>query len=416
MVKKKVIVFLSIAFSLTILVVIAIAITTSKHQENSINKINNASVKECNAELTWKELPSNCMFVLDDSYCICKDQIVYNADTTEQYPNISETILLYKIDTGEKKEIIQYPKGYNTLGYISYKDNIFWIEHYTERGDIISGKWKIKSYNISSSEITTIDQGEFDDFQKYAYENISFSDERMLFPVNIDVADDMLVYNKLFDKDGILNIQIVLYNITNGETEIVAQSNDYINDYFYDVSISDGYVVYNRYYEKNDNKNFRPTTYKYCDIYLYNIKNKKTEKITDKDFFIDIDADNGKIAAARIPVLENGQEKFACMQIALYDIKDKAWSIVLHNESPIYDKKEYLMVGNPKIMEDFVIWQDNTVTTHRVIYNYRNNSFIQLPVLDEQSDTSIINATEKKIVCLEIRGDGSDHMYIVAEE
>lgn len=60
----------------------------------------------------------------------------------------------------------------------------------------------------------------------------------MLLPMNIDISENNLVYNRIVEENNNLLFEVVMYNLENG---------------------------------KNNYSFFRPTTYKYCDIYVYDI-------------------------------------------------------------------------------------------------------------------------------------------------
>lgn len=290
-------------------------------------------------------------------------------------------------------------------------DSIYWIEHYVERTQKVSGKWAIKAYNLHTEMIQTIDQGAFDDFQKYAYEDISFADSMMLFPVNMDISQDTLVYNRVIEEENLLNTQIAAYNVKTKTLEIIAQGTDHVNDYVFDAAVSGNNIVYNKYHEKNSDQLLRPTTYKYCDMYVYNLENQETRQISKNDFFINLEIDNERIAAVRIPEKEEGQGIFARMQITVFDMNRKTGDIVLHCESPIYNEKNDLNIGNPEFMKDFLIWQDYALPDNMYIYNCRTNEFVKIPAKGNPNRTGIIGVTEKSLTVLEMHDDEESKMY-----
>lgn len=410
MVKKHLLIFSGL--SVFLLLVIAFAITNNKN-EYDLSNLNEPNMCEYREELSYKNLPSECLFVLNDTYCICKDISDLNVNSSEQYPDAKETIYLYNSEEGKYKKILEYPLGYSTFGYVMSKNNIFWIEHYVDRKERNSGGWQIRKYSLDTSEIITVDEGQFNDFQRFAYDDISFSDPMMLFPVNIDISNDILVYNRVIEKDEILNTQIIAYDINKEKLEIVTQGKDHVNDYVFDVSISENYIVYNKYHEKNIDYNLRSTTYKYCDVYVYNLENGKTEQLSKNDFFINLELSNKKVAAVRIPEREKDQDVFARMQLIIFDIEKKTGSIVLNHKSPIYENRNDLTIGNPKFIKKYLVWQDNALQNHMNIYNYQTNMFLEIPEKNSFNDTAIIDAIDNSLVVLEVDEDGSDNMYKV---
>lgn len=414
MVKKLSLILIS---TVVVMVLVVIYITTNTHNHNNRYSQFIHSEKGClkkyEKKVEYRRLPEDCINVLNNEYCICKNSIDESKDVATQYPELSETIYLYNIKNGTKEKIANLEKGYNSINYIFENNHIYWIEHYVNRDKNVSGNWKIKEYSVEGKKIKIIDEGNFEDFEKYEFEDINFADSSMLYPANIDVSNNNMVYNRIREKNGNLVFEIVLYNIENSSFSVIAQGDDYRNEYLYDVAISGDTIIYSKYHEKNDDKYFRPTTYKYCDLFMYNLKTKKETRLSEKDFLINIDIFDENIAAARVPEGEAGQDVFARMQIVTTSKTEEKWKIILDYKSPIYNNLKDLSIGNPTFSGNYLVWQDNTVMDNMYVYNYKENEFIKVPTPNVDSEFSIVGVKENNLFILETGKDGTSCMYSV---
>ncbi len=414
MVKRLSLILTSVVF---VMVLVVILITTNTHNYNiETNQFINREkgyLKDYEKQIEYRKLPEDCISILNNEYCICKSSIDESKNEASQYPELRETIFLYNVENGSKEKIANLEKGYNSIKYIFENNHIYWIEHYVKRDDNVSGNWKIKEYNIESKEIKTVDEGSFEDFGKYEFEDINFADSVMLYPVNIDVSNNNMVYNRVREQNGNLVFEIVLYNIENSSFSVIAKGEDYRNEYLYDVAISGDTVIYSKYYGKNDDKYFRPTTYKYCDLFMYDLKTKKETRLSEKEFLINIDIFEEKIVAARVPEGEEGQDVFARMQLVTTSKTEEKWKIVLDYKSPIYNNLKDLSIGNPTFSGDYLVWQDNTVPDNMYVYNYRENNFTKIPIPYLDSEFSIVGVAENNLFVLETSKDGTSCMYSV---
>lgn len=275
MVKRRI--FATVIVLTVTLVAIYIAnVTYKRHLSDNSTEV---KVITYGDKVEYDRLPNDCIGILNDKYAVCKDIIELEPGSTQQYNDVKEYLYLYDIKTGERELINEGATNNISIKHIIEDDNIFWVEQLIHREKTTSGKWAIKEYNIKSKKMNVIDEGEFEDFEKYSYDDIDFSNERMLFPVNMDVSGNKLVYHRVVENGANLNFEIVLYDIITGEKEIIAIGEDYINEYYYDVAINNNYVLYNKYHGKNKDNSFRDTTYKYCDLYAYNITTKQKKKL-----------------------------------------------------------------------------------------------------------------------------------------
>ncbi len=409
MVKKRIFATASILFVTLVAIFIA---TNVGDKGNLLDRPQKNNVTVYKNKVEYEELPTDCIELLNDKYAICKKVVDLEPDSTFQYTESKETSYLYNIKTGERKLIGEGSISSVALKHIIQNNNVFWIEQQINKKEN-SGKWAIKEYSIESEKIKVIDEGNFENFTNYLYEDIDFSNEGMLFPINMDVSGNKLVYHRVVETEKNLKFEVVLYDITTGEKEIIASGEDYVNEYYYDVAINNNYVVYNKYHEKNNDNSLRDTTYKYCDLYAYNITTKQKKEITKNDFLINLDINDEYFLAVRVPENEKEQKSFARMQIVMMDIEDLNEKIVLNYKSPIYKNKEDLQIGNPTFMGDYIVWQDNSTVEHMYIYDYRKECFVKIPTPNSESDFSIVGVKENSLMVLELKKNGMDSLYRV---
>lgn len=417
MVKKNLLILTSVIFVIVMVVISITTITNDYNREMSqFISIEKGHLKEYNKKIEYRKLPDDCVSILNNEYCICKSAVDETKNEITQYPELRETIFLYNLKNGSKEKITKLEKGHNSIKYILENNHIYWIEHYVKRESNVSGNWKIQDYNMETKEIKTVDEGSFENFEKYEYEDINFAEADMLYPMNIDVSDDNMVYNRIREENGTLVFEIVLYNIEDSCFSVIAKGKNYRNEYLYDVAISKDMVVYSKYYEKNDDKYFRPTIYKYCDLFMYDLKTKKETRLSEKEFLINIDIVDGYIVAARVPEGEKGQDVFARMQLVTRENAEEKWKIVLDYKAPIYNNLKDLNIGNPTFSSKYLIWQDNTVQDNMYVYNYIENDFIKIPTPYLDSEFSIVGVAENSLFVLETRKDSTSCMYSVIIE
>lgn len=408
MVKKRVL------YAIIAIAVVTAAVSMVKNTKSAAN----LSIVEYNGPVEYDELPKDCLAILSDDFAVCKAVVDLEPNSTMQYPKQKESLYLYNIKTRSKENISNSPEGYVSLGHILSNDNLFWIEQYVNRENVISGKWEIKKYNIKSKYLTTIDSGKFDNFQKYSYDDINFSDKNMLFPMNLDIANNKMVYNRVSDDGSNLNFEIVLYDIQSSESKVIATGKNHVSEYYYDVAVSDKYVLYNKYHEKNDDKQLRATTYKYCDLYAYDIENGKTKQISENDFFINLDLNNDYFLAVRVPGTDKNkpQTGFAKMQVYMIEIKTSLGGDVVNYKSPIYQNKEDLNIGNPTFTGNYIAWQDYGATTHMHIYNYAKKYFVKIPEANSEGSFSIVGANDDNLLVSELTKEDAYKLYRVKIE
>ncbi len=410
MVKKRIFAVVIVLVVTLMAIYIAINVTYKRHFSDCSRE---TKITTYTDKIEYDRLPDDCITILNDHYAICKDIVELQTGSTQQYNDVGEYTYLYNIKTGKRELINECITNNISLKHIIEGDRIFWIEQLIYREETTSGKWAIKEYNIKSKKTNIIDEGEFEDFKQYAYKDIDFSDANMLFPTNIDVHGNKLTYNRVVDIGGQLNFEIILYDVKSKNMEIIASGKNYISEYYYDVAINEKYVIYNKYHEKNIDNSFRNTTYKYCDLYLYDIEKKHTKEIIKNDFIINLDINNKFVLAARVPENEAGQDIFARMQLILIDVQKESKTITLSYKSPIYKGKKDLQIGNPTFVGKYIVWQDNSTINHMNMYNYKSNEFVKIPTLDNGEELSIVSAADNSLMVLGLNKDGKDFLYRV---
>lgn len=90
----------------------------------------NISVKNYTNNVEYEKLPSDCISILNNEYCICKSSIDLNQNSNLQYTQFKETLYLYNIKTGNKEKVIECEDGHNTIKHIIGDGRVFWMEHY----------------------------------------------------------------------------------------------------------------------------------------------------------------------------------------------------------------------------------------------------------------------------------------------
>jgi hypothetical protein len=363
--------------------------------ENGVER----SVINYAGSVSYEMLPPDCLLVLNDEYCISKNVEDSTGDVTAQFPRMRETVYLHNTLTGERKSIYAPPEGHSTFGYIINDNHVLWIEHGVNRGKIVSGEWKIMLFDLNTETVKEVDSGKFNDFSKYSYDEVNFGDAGALFPAQLDISrGNVIAYNRMIEKSDGLYSQIVTRDLLTDSHAVIAEGNSVIDCYVYGVSIDGNRVAYTKYHELNNTYQFRPTTYKYCDIFLYDTATKETTQITSNDFYTGICVNDNYIAAARIPEREAGQDVFARMQIVLYDMESEKFHTAVTYQSPIYSGLSDLTVESPKFLGDYLVWSEGVPKKGLYVYDYKKEEFVRLPAYGDALQSKITNVTDCAVI------------------
>ena len=373
-------------------IVVFLFVRTAQNSENK-------DVIDYSGSISHEMLPVDFVVSINDEYCISKGSDDKNKNTGLQYMNVQEILYLCNIKTGERKEIYIPAEGHNTFRYVSNDNNVFWIEHGVKHDEVVSGEWKIMYYDLTNESIKEVDGGKVDDLNKYTFNEVYFGDPYTLFPTNLKSSpQNTIVYNRTVEENGKLYSQIVMYDLISDSKVVVAEEDIIIADYVYDVAINKDYVVYTKYHESNNAHFFGPSSYNYCDIFLYDIATKETKQITFNDFYVDVFATDDYLAMSRIPEKEERQDGFDRMQLVLYDMKSGEFQTVVTYQSPIYNNLNDLNVGEPKLWGNYLLWQGGPSESSMNIYDYVNKQFIHIPQLEGVKSSEILDATNDSLV------------------
>ncbi len=358
----------------------------------NIDKLTNIPEEFYEGDIKLSKLPQNCIIVLNNDYGIAIDMVEVDKNSSGQFPNLETTVYLIDIKQNNKTLLVKYGSHYSASSFCIADDNIYFIETYIDEANENSGEWAIKEFNLKNKTLNSIDSGKFEDFSRYDYSDISFKDKESLFPRYLDQSNNKLVYNRITDNQGKLVFDIVLYDVKDKSTQIVASSDNYIDNYFYNVAIDDTIITYTKYHDINDSmKPERDTTYKYCDVYTYDIKTMKTTQISSNDFIIHLDISGNYISGIRYAPLSECKDYLKSVELVVYDINKKQWKAFVYGKSNL---------TAPKFYKNYLVFADLASNDNSKIYDYVNNKFISLNKEKALNDFEIVGGESGNILMI----------------
>lgn len=322
------------------------------------------------------------------------ERVDFNKNSTKQFPELKTKVYVINFKQNDKSLLNEYDYNYYDTAreFCIANDNIYFIETHIDKTTGNSGEWAIKEYNLQTKKINIVDEGKFNNFNKYKYTDISFSDGTSLFPRYLDVSKNKLVYNRVKDNKDSLTFEIILYDVVNKSMEIVAKGENYSENYLYNVAISDNRVAYTKYHQINDEINpERATTYKYCDVYLYDINTKKTSQISFEDFIINLDVSGDYIAGIRYTPLSECEDYFKSAELVMYDINKEEWKSFVYNKSNL---------SVPLFYKNYLVFRDLASYYNLQIYDYINNKFIDFSKEEKLINYEIIDVISDNIMVM----------------
>ncbi|ADY57022.1 hypothetical protein Sgly_2749 [Syntrophobotulus glycolicus DSM 8271] len=263
---------------------------------------------------------------------------------------------------------------------VSNTEWIVWLE--TEDLVLDTGnksfQWQMVGHNVRNGEEIILDQSSF-----------RSNDYDIPLPVNY-TPDDMaiskenkVVYCRTDIEDSKIISEVILYDLNAKSKSVIVKAGDVHDELIATCGIYGDSIVWNKFYGP-DGTEQRLTWTLYSDLYLYNLRTQKTERLTVNDYYYDPCLYENRMAAIHIPLKEEGMD--ACnTEIVMANLEDKTIKTVVDENSPCYDVVENQMVRHqPRINNRYISWYNNA-GSGRFIFDYQKNQFLE--VYDGATDT-----------------------------
>jgi len=294
----------------------------------------------------------------------------------------AQTLCLYNIQTKELEEIYESSSDFFIKTIVSNARWVVWVEMDAEidNAGTLARKWQIVALDLAERTNSVIDEGEFSgDYEGYGFFPLA--------PVSLSISDkNTFVYCKNFANGERIGSQLVYCELKSGIKRVLQESADIREDYLSDCTIYNDTVVWSRFYQTNLDDmriwtDFRMTTHKYSDVFVYDCISEKVEQLTRDDFFFAPEIYGNYLVMVYVPLTKPGQVT-TNTEIVFVDLKDKSRSIIVDENSECYEGLESASRGlnryDPSINASCVFWRD-PVTRGQYLYDYHSKVFIELP-------------------------------------
>lgn len=373
-----------------------------------IRKLKDIPVKDYKGELTLKKLPEKCEFVLNERYGVGHE---YEVDLTKGKADQNGVIhfpkknVLTLFDFEKNKEIViaENEGEYNYYGFCMDAENLYFVKAEFDKENSF-GEWFLKEYHMDDGTEKIIDQGQFKELERFRYSEVDFGNKDGLFPRYVDASEGKLVYNKVTEEEGKLVFHIILYDIATAKSTVIAQGDGYIKNHLYSTAIDQNTIIYTKYHDfyRAGEQKERDTTYKYCDVYLYDIDSRKTEQLTKDDFIVHLDVSGGFISGVRYAPFSECGTYLDSAELVIYDTRKGVWKSYLSGRSNL---------GTPTFCQQYLVCRDFATIENLKIYNYLDNVFLDFSNHQTLSDFEIIDVTSTHLVVS--KKEDYDGLYLV---
>lgn len=343
--------------------------------ENELSKDNNeskpvnkeigleASIEKSLSDETEKvEVPPNTEII----QVVDKDNIIMVSHDRKR-------IQKYNIKTGEAIKITDvfnadsFMKSVEVSGkwYLWAEDEAF-VTDYNNK----PFKWSLVAYNYETKEKVVMDKSNFNRNNYEVPQFITYTPYRYAISTT-----NKVVYCKNLDLNNTVGSQVLLYDLEKKEKSIINESKDVNKELLTDCNIYEDNLVYCKFDQLNDDYSFRPTQYKFSDLYEYNINDKKTTQLTDKDFYCEPSMYKDKLAVIKMPAKASILTCYA--ELGIFDIKAKEYKSLVNRSThkAIYDHiYEDIYSSAPNFTNNLLAWRDSAAEV-RYIYDIDKNIF-----------------------------------------
>lgn len=273
-------------------------------------------------------------------------------------------------------EVKSEQKYINLLTIVSNSEWVVWVE---DEAYTVSNKpfqWQIIAYNVATGEKIPVDESPF--LAGNVPPNIRFN-----VPPHVNFSPDaiaiseenIIVYCMSNFENHTVFSELVKYCLNSRSRQVIARTGDVTQELIAECAIYGDNIVWSRFRILNDCFAYRFTRYKYSDLFKYNLKTGRTVQLTVDDFYHEPYIDKNKLVALYVTPNRSGQAAYNS-EVVFMDLDDRQFKTVVHEDSPIYQRRESEMLRTmPRINSRYISWW---FFRNRYVYDYRNNRFIEL--------------------------------------
>lgn len=248
-------------------------------------------------------------------------------------------------------------------------------------------KWQIIAQNILTGEQIIVDKSSFvtNKFNVPMFINYS--------PDQIHISkEDVIAYCKTGFNNTKVTSEVLTFDLKTKTSNLIAKTDDVTSELIYDCSIYNNRVVWSKFRNLQDNYDTRLTQYLYSDIYMQDLNSKAIKQLTYNEYYYDTNQYEDKLVAIKIP-LKNANQNACNSEIILIDMNTNKITTIVDENSACYKKVENeLFRCSPIITDKYISWSNNYFSNH-YIYDYKNNSFIDIYYDKKDNQDSIPNIT-----------------------
>lgn len=258
--------------------------------------------------------------------------------------------------------------------YAGNTEWVVWVEHesYIIEAENKPYQWQLVAQDIITGEQIVIDSSPFSSNKMGLPPHINYTPDQLVIS-----GENMVAYAATDLKGSTVISKLVLYDLNAREAVVVDRTGCVLDEWITECSICGSTLVWSKFKHLSDSYKLRYTRYRYSDLYLYEINTRRREQLTAKNFFHDPALYEDKLAAIYVPPNKPGQLTYNS-EVVIMDLQDREILSIVHEDSPIYSKKEDTRIrAVPGIDERYISWYDGGYS-NRFVYDYIRGVFLRI--------------------------------------